>query len=296
MAPIAPEICRRATIGGAALLLPQFARAAVPARTIQKLEQQSGARIGLAALDTGTGKSLFHRQTERFVMCSTFKLSLAAAILARADKGEEKLDRLVMYDKPVLGVSPATTRNWPHGMTVAALCEAAIIYSDNTAANVLLAALGGPGQVTAFWRSLGDATSRLDDIEPKLNIPDGARNTATPAAMLGNLNRMLLGDALSAGSRALLLHWMAENTTGGAMLRAGLPSDWTVGDKTGRWNGDDPKAFATNDLAIATPPTSNNKDRKPILVVCYTRGGPTDDNARAAVIASVGKILAETFA
>jgi beta-lactamase class A len=294
MAPIAPEISRRAALGGAALLIAPAARAADGA--IAELERKTGARIGLAALDTGTGKSLFHRQAERFVMCSTFKLSLAAAILARVDKSAEKLDRLVTYDKPVLGVSPATTKNWPHGMTISALCEAAIIYSDNTAANVLLAALGGPSQVTAFWRSLGDATSRLDDIEPKLNIPDGAHNTATPAAMLGNLKQMLLGNALSAASRALLLRWMAENTTGGAMLRAGLPTRWAVGDKTGRWNGDNPKACATNDLAIVTPPTSNNKDRKPILVVCYTSGGPTDGDARAAVVASVGKILAEAFA
>ncbi len=147
MAPIAPEISRRAALCGAALLIAPAARAADGA--IAELERKTGSRIGLAALDTGSGKTLFHREAERFVMCSTFKLSLAAAILSRAGKGAEKLDRLVMYDKPVLGVSPATARNWPNGMTVAALCEAAIIYSDNTAANVLLQALGGPGQVTA---------------------------------------------------------------------------------------------------------------------------------------------------
>jgi beta-lactamase class A len=289
MAPIAPEISRRAALGGAALLIAQAARAADGA--IAELERKTGTRIGLAALDTGTGKTLFHRQTERFVMCSTFKLSLAAAILARADKGAEKLERLVMYDKPVLGVSPATTRNWPNGMTIAALCEAAIIYSDNTAANVLLQALGGPGQVTAFWRSLGDRVSRLDDIEPKLNVPDGARNTATPVAMLGNLKAMLLGEALTPKSRAQLLKWMQANTTGGAMLRAGLPTGWVVGDKTGRWNGSDPHAFATNDLAIIIPPS-----RKPILIVCYAQGGSTDADARAAVVASVGKIVATAFA
>ena len=289
MAPIAPEISRRIVLGGAALLIAPAARAADG--EIAELERKTGARIGLAALDTGSGKTLFHREAERFVMCSTFKLSLAAAILARADKGAEKLDRLVLYDKPVLGVSPATTLNWPRGMTVAALCEAAIIYSDNTAANILLTLLGGPAQITAFWRSLGDATSRLDDIEPKLNVPDGERNTATPIAMLGNLKAILLGEALSAASRALLLHWMAANTTGGQMLRAGLPSGWQVGDKTGRWNGSDPKAFATNDLAIVTP-----SGRKPILIVCYTQGGSTDADARPGVIASVGRILTSTFA
>jgi beta-lactamase class A len=280
MAPIAPEISRRAAIGGAALLLPQFARAAVPARTIQELEQQAGARIGLAALDTGSGKTLFHRQAERFVMCSTFKLSLAAATLARVDRDEEKLDRLVMYDKPVLGVSPATTRNWPHGMTVAALCEAAIIYSDNTAANILLAQLGGPAAVTGFWRSMGDETSRLDDNEPKLNIPDGARNTTTPIAMMANL-KILLNEALLPPSRARLLAWLHANTTGGAMLKAGLPPGWAIGDKTGR----NPGPGLVNDIAIITPP-----GRKPILAAVYTR------HADDAVIAGVGRILAASFA
>lgn len=280
MAPIAPEISRRAAIGGAALLLPQFARAAVPARTIQELEQQAGARIGLAALDTGSGKTLFHRQAERFVMCSTFKLSLAAATLARVDRDEEKLDRLVMYDKPVLGVSPATTRNWPHGMTVAALCEAAIIYSDNTAANILLAQLGGPAAVTGFWRSMGDETSRLDDNEPKLNIPDGARNTTTPIATMANL-KILLNKTLLPPSRARLLAWLHANTTGGAMLKAGLPPGWAIGDKTGR----NPGPGLVNDIAIITPP-----GRKPILAAVYTR------HADDAVIAGVGRILAASFA
>ena len=279
MGPIAPEISRRAALGGAALLIAPDARAADGA--IAELERKTGARIGLAALDTGTGKTLFHRHTDRFVMCSTFKLSLAAAILARADKGAEKLDRLVMYDKPILGVSPATTRNWPNGMTVAALCEAAIIYSDNTAANVLLAQLGGPDAVTAFWRRIGDKTSRLDDNEPKLNIPDGARNTTTAIAMMTNLQNLLLGAALSPQSRAQLLGWMHANTTGGTLLKAGLPAGWTIGDKTGR----NPGPGLINDIAIITPP-----GQKPILAAVYTR------HADDAAIAGVGRILADAFA
>jgi len=214
-------------------------------------------------------------------MCSTFKLSLASAILARTDRGAEKLDRLVMYDKPVLGVSPATTRNWPNGMTVAALCEAAIIYSDNTAANVLLAQLGGPDAVTAFWRRIGDKTSRLDDNEPKLNIPDGARNTTTAIAMMTNLQNLLLGAALSPQSRAQLLGWMHANTTGGTLLKAGLPPGWAIGDKTGR----NPGPGLINDIAIITPP-----GQKPILAAVYTR------HADDAAIAGVGRILADAFA
>ena len=162
-------------------------------------------------------------------MCSSFKLSLAAATLARADQEEEKLDRLVRYDKSVpFGVSPATAKNFDRGMTVVDLCAAAIIYSDNGAANLLLAAMGGPAVLTAFWRGIDDQSTRLDDIEPKLNIPDGERNTTTPVAMMADLKTYLLGDGLSAESRARLLGWMRGNTTGAARLRAGVPP-------IGRW-------------------------------------------------------------
>jgi beta-lactamase class A len=277
-------------LSGAALLVPRIAFAAVA--PIRALEKSSGARIGLAAIDTGGGGSLFNRADQRFLMCSSFKLSLAAAMLARADKGTEHLDRLIHYDKPVLGVSPATTRNWPHGMTIAQLCEAICIYSDNTAANVLLAEIGGPPALTAFWRSIGDATTRLDRIESALNVPDGDKDTTTPAAMLGNLKALLLGNALSPASRAQLLAWMHANTTGTKMLRAGLPADWQVGDKTGHWmSSTNLDAAAVNDLAIITPP-----GRAPILAVALTRGGSPDDDKRVAVLADIGRIIAAAFA
>ncbi len=153
-------------------------------------------------------------------------------------------------------------------MTVAALCEAAIHYSDNTAANLLLAGIGGPQSLTQWLRSLGDETTRLDRIEPALNVADGDKDTTTPSAMLGTLKNILLGNGLSPASQQKLLGWLAASTTGNAMLRAGLPQGWAVGDKTGRWSSADKNSGATNDLAIVTPP-----GRKPILIACYTRGG-----------------------
>jgi beta-lactamase class A len=224
-------------------------------------------------------------------MCSTFKLSLAAATLARMDKGAEKADRVIRYGKDrLLPVSLATTRNQARGMRIAELCEAIVIYSDNTAANLLLEALGGPAELTSFWRGLGDRTSRLDRTESALNVPDGEKDTTTPIAMLGNMKAMLLGDALSPASRALLLKWMHANTTGADMLRAGLPKSWRVGDKTGHWMSTDPGAMAVNDLAIITPP-----GRAPILTVAFTRGGGQDDALRVKVLADIGRIVAETF-
>jgi beta-lactamase class A len=274
------KIARRSIIAGA-LALPFPAGAAQD--PFAALEKQTGARIGVAALDTENGKRIAWRADERFVMCSTFKLSLAGAILAKADKGGVRLDRLVPYgaDMPI-GVSPVTRKNLAHGMTIAELCEAAVVYSDNGAANILLAVLGGPEAMTAYWRSLGDKITRLDDIELKLNIPDGERNTTTPAAMLGNLDILLLGQALSPQSRARLLGWMRTSTTGANRLRAGLPASWQWADKTGTG----PERYGlVNDIGIATPP-----ERKPLLIVCYTERG--SENIQAAV----GKILAKAFA
>lgn len=286
------NISRRAALGGAVLLVPGVARAAAepPWRALEALEKQSGARIGVMAIDTGNGDALFYRENERFLMCSSFKLSLAAAVLARVDAGQEKLDRIIAYAKSdLLDASPATTKNLGGGMRVDALCEAAVIYSDNTAANLLLTAIGGPVSLTKFWRSLGDQTSHLDRREPALNVPDGEKDTTTPLAMLGNLKLMLLGDALTPASRRKLQDWMTANTTGDFMLRAGLPKLWTVGDKTGRYAGGDYNAAI--DLAIATRP-----GRKPLLVTAFTMNGRGDDNAHQALLAEIGKILAASFA
>jgi beta-lactamase class A len=262
------------------LLLPAVAHAADT--TFSRIEGHAGGRIGVAALDTGSGKRIGWRADERFLMCSTFKLSLAATTLAKADSGHEKLDRLVRYGADVpLGVSPATRKNVARGMTVAELCEAAVLYSDNGAANLLLSALGGPAAVTTFWRGLGDRLSRLDDIEPKLNIPDGARNTTTPAAMLGNLNTLLLGNALLPASRNRLLGWMHASTTGAKRLRVGLPTTWQWGDKTGT-SGEN--YGVVNDIGIAAPP-----GRSPILMVAYT------ERSNEQSVAAIGRLLAKAF-
>lgn len=285
---MADLISRRAVIGGAPLT-PALAWA--QDSPFAKLEQ-SGARIGVAALDTGTSRRLAWRADERFLMCSTFKLSLAALTLLRAQQGQEDLERPVIYrENQLLPVSPATTKNLGSGMTVATLCEAAVIYSDNTAANLLLERAGGPQGLTAFWRRLGDSVSRLDKIEPELNLPDGEKDTTTPAAMLHDLQAMLLGKLLSPPSRARLSGWMHANTTGAAMLKTGLPAGWRIGDKTGRWSSKDTHLGATNDIAIITP-----RRRRPILVACYTQGGPPSDGARSAVVAEVARIIAANFA
>ena len=222
-------------------------------------------------------------------MCSTFKLLAAAAVLDRVDKKQEQLTRFMPYTKAdLLEYAPVTKQHINEGgMTLGALCAAALEHSDNTAANLLLKTIGGPEGYTRYARSLGDKETRLDRPEPDLNtaVPGDKRDTTAPAAMAANLHSLLLGRALSQGSREQLNTWLAANTTGNEMIRAGLPRDWKVGDKTGRGSNG-----ATNDIAILRPP-----GKAPILLAVYYVGsaGPRDELQNA--IAEVARIVAETF-
>ena len=259
------------------------------ATRIVAIESRMGGRIGVAALDTNSNKRLDYRQDERFAMCSTFKFLAAAAVLKRVDEKKEKLERFVPYGaKEILEYAPVTKEHLKDGgMTLGALCAAAIEQSDNTAGNLLLNAVGGPAGLTNFVRTLGDRVTGLDRIEPELNsaIPGDERDTTTPAAICSDMQRLLLGDALSEASRRQLEDWLQRNETGGAMVRAGVPKNWIIGDKTGRGSNG-----ATNDIAIMRPP-----GRAPILLAIYSAGSTATANDRAAAIAEVAKIVAESM-
>ena len=284
------HLLQHALLGAPALALgPVRAPAAWaddPSAALAALERRHGGRLGVSILDTGSGRRATHRGGERFLMCSTFKLLAVAAVLARVDRGAERLDRRIVFGRNVLlSHAPVTrVRVGPPGMSVAELCDAAITVSDNTAANLLLASVGGPAAVTAFVRGLGDAVTRLDRIEPDLNAggPGDLRDTTTPDAMLRTLQELLLGPALADGSRGRLLAWLRACSTGNGRLRAGVPAGWVVGDKTGSGSHGE-----TNDVAILFPPR-----REPLLVTAYYAGSSADAASRSAVLADVGRIAA----
>jgi beta-lactamase class A len=256
------------------------------AADLVKIEKDSGGRLGVAVLDTLTGAQSKHRADERFPLCSTFKLLVAGAILARVDAGKERLDRRIRFEaRDVVTVSHITQgRTGGEGVTLAELCDAALTESDNTAANLLLAALDGPAGLTAFARSLGDVVTRLDRIEPDLNeaVPGDPRDTTSPAAMVSDLRSLVLGNALSAASKDQLTRWLIANKTGDARLRAGLPSGWRVGDKTGSGG-----LGSTNDVGIMWPP-----ERAPILIAVYLTETSKPDEQRNATIAAVARAVA----
>lgn len=279
-------ISRRTMLIGA-LAVPAFSPAfAEDAEArLAALERTNGGRLGVAALDLGSGRRISHRADERFALCSTFKFLAAALVLARVDRGREQLDRRVTFtEKDLVSYSPATKEHVGAGMTLAEICEAAITLSDNTAGNLMLASFGGPAALTAYARTLGDDITRLDRIETELNEArtGDPRDTTAPAAMLENMHRIVLGDALSASSRTQIAEWLGGSMTGAKRLRAGLPTDWRVGDKTGSGSNG-----AANDIAVVWPPA-----RAPLIACVYFAESTILDEARSTVIAEVGRIVA----
>lgn len=280
---------RRQILAGAAALaaLPAFAQ---KQGALARIRQETGGRLGLAVYDSGTGRRYLDGAEARFAMCSTFKLPLAAAVLEAADRGKVDLKREIRFgEADLLEYAPVVRANLDKGaLPIETLLEAAVVMSDNSAANLVFGQIGGPRGLTKFIRDSGDAVTRSDRDEPELNrVRDGeVRDTTTPQAMLWLMNRLLLGDVLSAASRTKLTGWMEASPTGKDRLRAGLPRNWRVGDKTGT-SGEG----YFNDIAIATPP-----GRKPILIACYLDAPGLDATKANAAHAQVGQLIGTLFA
>lgn len=259
-------------------------------------ERRGRGRLGVAAIDLRDGRRIEHRGHERFPLASTFKLPLAMAVLSRVDGGMERLDRAVAFKasdlvpySPVVGKQPRSGH-----LTVAELCAAAIEVSDNTAANLLLRTVGGPAGVTAYLRGLGDRVTRLDRTEPALNesIPGDVRDTTAPHEMANVVARLVRDPVLSAASKARIFDWLRGSQTGATRIRAGVPSGWTVGDKTGTTN------TSGNDVAILWPRTSaprGDRANAPLVVAVYFAEVKAADGERDAAIAGVARSVVQHF-
>jgi beta-lactamase class A len=250
-------------------------------KRLAQIENETGSRVGIVAVDSGSQLRLDHRPNERFLMCSTFKLLAVAAVLERVDRGDEKLDRFVAYTQAdILAYAPVTKQHVTEGgMKLGDLCEAAIEQSDNTAGNLLLQTIGGPAGLTKFTRSIGDETTRLDRNEPELNISNDELDTTSPAAMCDDVVRIFRSDRLSGKSQELLQNWLLTSETGANLIRAGVPRDWRVGDKTGRSG-----KGATNDVAILYPPNGAR-----VFVAIYTVAPSVSEEKRSEILANVAR-------
>lgn len=289
-------ITRRTTllaplVAASGLLVAQSAAAGQEAIVagLKRLEKRSRGRLGVAILDTTTGQLTGHRLDERFAMCSTCKALIVAFTLHRVDRGEEQLDRRIFFTKRDL-VTPfkATKPHLADGMTVGELCAAAAIVSDSTAANLLMTNFGGPAALTAYIRSLGDQVTRVDRLELELNIvkPGEVHDTTSPRAMAATLQKIVLGDALSAASRRRLTDWMIGSQDAAARrLRVGLPEGWRIANKPGTW-----ERIATNDIGVIFPPR-----RDPIVVTVYLGEAPGSTKEQEAILADVARIVSESI-
>ncbi|MEU4805492.1 class A beta-lactamase [Actinosynnema sp. NPDC023587] len=308
MAPIA-----RRTLLGSALLLPLAACAtsepppsgtsAPPVTTTtpptttpppappdgrwEELERKYDARLGVYAVDTGSGASVAHRADERFAFCSTFKGLATAAVLRRTPPA--RLDTVVRYTEADLLTSSRITREHvATGMTLRDLCDAAVRYSDGTAGNLLLREVDGPGGLTAFLRGLGDEVTRVDRMEPDLveATPGDPRDTTSPRAIGTDYRRIVLGDVLPADERAVLRDLLERNTTGERRIRAGVPRGWVVADKTG--SGD----YATaNDIGVVWPP-----DAAPLVLAVMSSRATADAEYDEALLAEAAAHVVEVLA
>jgi len=288
-------ISRRTLLGASLLAIPALysltaqAAGAAPSsnpsleQRLAELERRHGGRLGVAILDTGSQRLITHRGDERFAMCSTFKALAVAHVLARVDRKEEDLSRLIVYGKEQLvPYSPTTEKHTGEGgLSVGSICEAAVTLSDNTAANLLLDSSGGPQGLTDWLRLTGDQVTRLDRREPDLNEnrPGDLQDTTTPIAMAQTLRTLIFTEVLSDPSRDQLIAWLVSNTTGDQKLRAGLPKRWRVGDKTGSGANN-----ASNDVAVIWP-----TNRAPLIVTVYYTDSKATGEQINAVIAEVGR-------
>ena len=276
-------------LGGAACAgiaaVPLLARAvsAPAAAGFAALEAESGGRLGVCLWHPASGARFGQRMDERFPMCSTFKFLLAAAVLERAGRGALSLDqRVPVRAADLLAHSPVSARHVGKDLGVRDLCRATLTTSDNAAANLLLPLVGGPAGLTAFLRAQGDAVTLAARYEPDANrfAADDPRDTTSPAAMAGNLQRFVLGDALALAARRQLADWLIDNETGDARLRAGLPPGWRVGDKTGS-NGRD----TSNDIAVLWP----RRGGTPWVLAAFLQGSTLDDAGRDGILRRVGE-------
>ena len=282
---------RKLLIAGSILISPAACVSPVKNSALVDLvvatEKRLDARIGFAAYDYQSGKRWEYNANDRFPMTSTFKALACAAVLERVDAGDEDLTRVVIVrESDLVPYAPVTEKRLGgQGMTLYELCDAAMSMSDNTAANLVLRSLGGPGGVTEFARRIGDPVTRLDRWEIELNEagPGDVRDTTTPNAMARNLRGLVFGDVLSTDSRRQFADWLAGNKVAGSLIRAGIPDHWRVGDRTGA-GGYGSRSI----IAVIWPP-----ERRPVIVAIYMTETEASLDERNAAIAEIARALKE---
>lgn len=281
---------RTLLIGAGAMAVAGCARPAEPATAapavldldLSALEARHGGRLGVSV--ASEGRRAAWRGDERFVYCSTFKMYLAAATLLRVQAGQERLDRAIpVTQADMISHAPVTQPAVGSTLTIEQLMKATVEVSDNPAANILIREMGGLESLRAFYRGIGDDSTRVDRLELELNVADDGKDTITPDQSVRNIQRLLIDvdTPLSPESKALLMRWLVDSPSGPGRIKAGVPAGWTVAHKTGT-GGYGP----VNDIGLILPPNG-----APIAIAVYFHATKDSTDAqREAVIADATRL------
>ena len=274
---------RRLLLGGGAVVLGACRHGGTASASLDlgALERPHGGRLGIAVLDSASGRSVGWRADERFAYCSTFKLFLAAATLGRVQRGEERLDRSVaVRQADLVPYAPVTGPAVGKTLTIRELCKGTVEISDNPAANILIREMGGPAAFRSWYAALGDRVTRVDRLEPELNsaVPGDPRDTTTPRQAVADLALLFGRKRLRGDLEALLLRWLVDSPTGANRIKAAAPAGSIVAHKTGTAD-----AGPTNDIGVIWP----GGGRQPLFVAAYFT------ESRVATVAGRELVLAE---
>lgn len=293
----------------------------------QLADRAAPARLEVAVQNIDGGEVWARNAVQTFPMQSVFKAPLGAAVLAEVDAKRLSLDETVTIGDMELSppLSPIA-QAWPgrSTYTVRELLIAAVRDSDNTAADVLMRRIGGPGALKSWLVEKGIVGLRIDRYERELQVEavgmpsfrpawrtpeafnaaknavpearrraawqayaEDPRDTTTASGALNFLRQLSTGQLLSPESSALLLGLMTETKTGANRLKAGLPEGASLAHKTGTSATNFGITVATNDIGIVTL-----KDGRKYAVVVMLADSPADLAAREAVIAEAMAIVA----
>ncbi|HUZ12930.1 MAG TPA: serine hydrolase [Caulobacteraceae bacterium] len=286
--------------------------------------------VGVTDLQSGV---IWYWNTDRaFPLQNAFELPLAAAALAEADAGRLALsERLTFSAQDLSPPFSAINQKWPTppdgysaSIPIFTLFTLAVRWGDNTAADLLMKRIGGPGMVTAWLQQWPIKDIRIDRYEREVLVDlaglapfrpawkdrpafvaareaiaparrQGAmyayladrRDTATLPAALALLAKLGAGQLLSAGSTAVLLAWMQSSFGGELRLKAGLPAQVRFAHKAGAAPTDLGFTPVENDLGIATWP-----DGRRFAIAAFLVGSTGARAQRDALFSDAARLIA----
>ena len=254
----------------------------VSANEFDKIEKDNNTTVGVYGINTENGKKVQHNANERFAFASTFK-AIASGVLLNNYSEKDLNKKITINEADIVEYSPVTENYIGKQMTLKDLIKASMLQSDNTANNKIMEELGGVKAFKHELKQLGDNISNPQRLEPELNLydPNSTADTTTPRAAAQTLNTILTSDQINDGNLDLLKQVMIENETGDSLIKAGVPDNYIVGDKSGQG-----LTYATrNDLAFIYP----DKHKKPIILAIYTKQDDKDGQPDDKVIADAAE-------